>query len=161
MKLDIKNLNEVPQYFDDVFNEIYSNWGENNPKFWRSWIKSSMGKSDIPMTFVVLADGQFVGTFSLWRCDMQSRQDLTPWLGGIVVKKDKRGHGIGLFIQQEALGIIKTLGYKCAYLFTKLIGFYEKTGWQYVGEILNEKDEAERLYKIDLRGGSLKRDKKG
>jgi hypothetical protein len=93
MKLITKNIIGVPQYFDDVFSEIYANWGDNNLKFWRSWIESSISASDIPMTFVVLLDDEFVGTFSLWRCDLQSCQDLFPWLGGIVVKENQRGKG--------------------------------------------------------------------
>jgi GNAT superfamily N-acetyltransferase len=150
MKLVTKNLIEVPQYKDDVFAEIYANWGDNNPKFWRSWIESSMSASDIPMTFVVLLDDEFAGTFSLWRCDLQSRQDLSPWLGGIVVKEKHRGKGIGKYIQKQALNILINLGYKKAYLFTEMAGFYEKTGWRFTGDIVNEKDCVERLYIIDL-----------
>jgi GNAT superfamily N-acetyltransferase len=152
MNLIIKNLFEVPQYVDNVFSEIYANWGDNNPKFWRSWIENSMSASDIPMTFVVLLNNEFVGTFSLWRCDLQSRQDLFPWLGGIVVKEDQRGKGIGLYIQKEALEILKNLGYRKAYLITEITGFYEKTGWEFIGHIMNEKDEVERLYEINLDG---------
>jgi GNAT superfamily N-acetyltransferase len=152
MDLILKNLADVPEYFEMVFKEIYEIWGVNNPEYWRSWIQSSMSLSDIPMTFVVLSDNDFVATFSLWRCDLQSRQDLFPWLGGIVVKKNQRGKGIGLYIQKQALKLLKGLGYKKAYLFTEIIGFYEKTGWEFMGNIINENDNVERLYSINLDG---------
>ena len=60
-----------------------------------------MKSEGVPSTYVVLKDEQYVGTFSFWNCDLQSRQDLSLWLGGIVVVPFFRGLGIGLFIQKQ------------------------------------------------------------
>jgi N-acetylglutamate synthase-like GNAT family acetyltransferase len=57
--------------------------------------------------------------------------------------------GIGKYIQKQALRILKDLGYKKAYLFTEMTGFYEKTGWRFTGDIVNEKDGIEHLYVIN------------
>ena len=148
--VEIKNLYECPEYINIVVNWIYSEWGSNNFKYWDSWVRSSVNKESIPMTFVVFVDDKVAGTYSLWNCDMQSRQDLSPWLGGIVVKPDYRGRGIGLYIQEQAKIIMYTLGIDHAYLFTELTGFYEKTGWVFVEEIYDEKDRLVRLYKLCL-----------
>lgn len=144
------NLCLVPQYYDDVFNSIYTEWGKNNPNYWKSWIKSSMNPNGIPSTYVVVDNEQYLGTFSFWNCDLQSRQDLSPWLGGIVVDLSYRGKGIGLFIQEQAKQILLKNGIKKAYLFTELVGFYEKTGWSFVEEIFDEDDNIVRLYEICL-----------
>ena len=144
------NLTTAPEYFDDVFESIYSEWGDNNPQYWKSWIKSSMRACGIPSTYVVLDDKQYLGTFSLWNCDLQSRQDLSPWLGGIVVNPNYRGQGIGLYIQEQAKEILRREGVKQVYLFTETIGFYEKTGWVFDCQIYDEKDHLVRLYKLCL-----------
>lgn len=148
--LEIVNLDSEPQYFENVFNSIFGEWGENNHNYWKSWIKSSIKATGIPSTYVVLKNKEYVGTFSFWNCDMQSRQDLFPWLGGIVVVPDYRGQGIGLFIQEQAKKILKKERIEQAYLFTELTGFYEKTGWTFVEEIYNEKDKLVRLYRLCL-----------
>ena len=150
MNLSIKKLAEVPEYFEDVFQAIYSNWGNNNPNFWRNWIRSCMSSTGIPITYIVLLDDKFVGTFSLWLCDLQSCQNLSPWLGGIVVLEEYRGKGIGLYIQQQAKEILKTLNVDRAFLFTDHVGFYEKTGWIYFGEAVDENDKTVRLYRLAL-----------
>lgn len=144
------NLALVPQYFENVFESVYNEWGENNPNYWKSWIKSSIREKGVPSTYVVLSDKQYVGTFSFWNCDLQSRQDLTPWVGGIVVKPHFRGQGIGLFIQEEIIRILRKEGIIQAFLFTELIGFYERTGWNFVEEIYDENDHVVRLYKLLL-----------
>ena len=140
----------IPHYFDNVFESIYNEWGDNNPNYWKSWIKSSIRANGIPSTYVVLSDNEYVGTFSIWNCDLQSRQDLSPWVGGIVVNPSFRGQGIGLFIQTEVKRILKKEGIKHAYLFTELEGFYERTGWTFLEEIYDEKDRKVRLYQLCL-----------
>ena len=144
------NLNCVPHYFDEVFMSIYNEWGENNPNFWKCWIMSSMKSEGVPSTYVVIKDEQYVGTFSFWNCDLQSRQDLSPWLGGVVVVPAFRGQGIGVFIQEQAKKILQKEGIKQAYLYTEMTGFYEKTGWTFVEDIYDEKDKKVRLYKMYL-----------
>lgn len=144
------NLALAPRYFDNVFDSIFNEWGDNNPNYWRSWIKSSIRPNGIPATYVILSDDQYVGTFSIWNCDLQSRQDLTPWVGGIVVEPQFRGQGIGLFIQKEVKKVLKKEGIHEAYLFTELKGFYERTGWSFLEEIYDEKDHKVRLYRLGL-----------
>jgi len=150
MKLSVRNLAEYMECFDTVLNWIYEEWGHNNREFWSGWIKSSLSEHDIPQTYVVFYRSELVGTFSLWRCDLQSRQDLFPWLGGIVVEKKWRGQGIGLFIQNEAKKVLKNLGYRKAYLFTEMTGYYEKTGWLYIETGFDERNEAVRLYELNV-----------
>jgi len=150
MNLTVKNIVEDKQYFDEILNLIYKEWGNNDFEFWKSWVQSSMSENDVPMTFIVFCDNELVGTFSLWRCDLQSRQDLFPWLGGIVVKEEWRRKGVGLFIQHKAKEILKSLGYNKAYLFTKMTGYYEKTGWQFMDMGIDERGNSVRIYDINL-----------
>ena len=152
MNLTVKNIIEDKQYFDEVLNLLYKEWGNNNFEFWKTWVQSSMSSNSVPMTFIVFCDKELVGTFSLWRCDLdlQSRQDLFPWLAGIVVKEERRGKGIGLFIQNQAKKILKNLGFDKAYLSTEMTGYYERTGWQYIGKVHDRNNYMWNLYEITL-----------
>lgn len=147
---EIMPLYLKPEYFDDVFTAIYREWGANNPKYWTEWIHSSMRKEGIPSTYVVLYNSIYIATFSFWTSDLPSRQDLTPWVGGLVVEKEYRGRGIGLYLQKQIKKILKSMKIRCAYLFTEMIGFYEKTGWIYIGDSVDEKDCPVRLYMLEI-----------
>lgn len=148
--LEVYNLALVPNFFDNVFDLIYQEWGNENPNFWKNWLKACLNDSNIPSTFVVLDNGNFVGTFSIWVCDLQSRQDLYPWVGGVAVAKLHRGKGIGRYIQDQIKKTLREMNVKVAYLYTKLKSFYEKTGWLYIDDSFDEKDEKVRLYKITI-----------
>lgn len=83
----------------------------------------------LPQVFVAEDETGPVGTVALWRSDLLSRQDLTPWLALLYVKPQARGRHIGALLQQQVLYAAKQLGYKEVYLYTDLNGYYEKTGW--------------------------------
>lgn len=147
----VYNLADKPEYFDTVVDLLFNEWGTHEGKgnrvYWESWIRSSLSKTDVPQTYVAIENEVLLATFSLWRCDLQSRQDLFPWFGGLYVNPQYRHTGIGKMMQSQALSILKQLGYKEVYLFSELSGYYESTGWVYQGLIPNEQGEMVRLYK--------------
>ena len=55
------------------------------------------------MTFIALVNGELAGTISLWNCDMPSRQNLSPWLGGLYVNQKFRGKTYN----NEYVGVIR------------------------------------------------------
>lgn len=123
MSIKIENLNKHPEYIKVVTDWIYSEWGNNNYNYWKEWINNSLNDK-VPMTFIVLVDNIPAGTFSLWTCDIQSRQDLTPWFGGLYVVQEYRGklynnEKLGSLMQKHAIKVLKELKYETAYLFTK------------------------------------------
>lgn len=146
MKVCIENLRDYPQYIDTVVGWVYSEWGNNNRRYWNSWIRSSLSEREIPKTYIVFVDNDIAGTYSLWRCDLQSRQDLYPWFGGLYVSPKYRGKEIegmklGVRMQAHALKQIKELGYDKVYLFTeKNPKYYLNNGWKVLSLIPNEND---------------------
>lgn len=147
MKIRIENLRDYPQYINTVVGWIYSEWGNNNRRYWDSWIRSSLSEKEIPKTYIVFVDNNIVGTYSLWRCDLQSRQDLYPWFGGLYVSPEYRGKEIegiklGVRMQSHALKQVKELGYDKVYLFTeKNPKYYVANGWKVLSLIPDENDE--------------------
>ena len=157
MEIKIEILTRDSEYIKTVINWLYSEWGNNNPNFWESWVRSSLSSDQVPMTFIALIDDKPAGTISLWNCDIQSRQDLRPWVGGLYVAEEFRGHTytagkLGLLLQKHALWALKELGYQAAYAFTeKTTDYYERIDWEPIGTTYDENDEQIRLLKMDLK----------
>lgn len=156
MEIKIENLNKYNEYIGTVVNWIFSEWGNDNYKYWDSWIRSSLLDGDIPKTYIIFIDGKLAGTYSLWRCDLQSRQDLFPWFGGLYVHPNFRGkqYGgkkIGKRLLEHAYNELKELGYKKAYLFTeKSPKYYVENGWRVIGCVPDEKDDIVTLCELDI-----------
>lgn len=149
----IENLFDYPEYIDTVVNWLYSEWGDNNFQFWNSWVRSSINKKNIPITFIILVDNNIAGTYSLWNCDIQSRQDLYPWFGGLYVDKKYRGkeyygEKLGSLMQKHAIEQAQKLGVEILYLFTeKNPKYYIENGWHHFGYAYDEKDQQVSLCK--------------
>ena len=146
MKIIIDNLKNHPQYIEKVTKWLYSEWGNNNYNYWKSWVANSLSIHDVPQTYIVFIDDTIAGTYSLWRCDLQSRQDLYPWFGGLYVDNSFRGkyfegQKLGVILQQDAIQRIKALGYNKIYLFTeKNPQYYISNGWKKYDFAYDEND---------------------
>ena len=156
MDIYIDTLYNHMEYCELIFEWTYKEFGNNNPQYWKMWIKSSIKCDSIPMTYLIFDGDIVIGTFSLWRCDLQSRQDLFPWFGGFYIRPDYRGkiHNgtkLGYVVQNYALFRLKEWGYTEAFLFSeKGTTYYEKNGWQPIGIAYDEFDRQVFLCKYDL-----------
>ena len=85
-------------------------------------------------TFVLFDDGQPAGTAGLMRADLETRPDLTPWLGGLFVEPAfrGRGHATALVRQVEAFALAASV--PVLWLYTSTAEpLYLRLGWQRVG----------------------------
>ena len=145
--ITIEELRNRPECIPAVVKWLHNEWGHNNENYWTSWIQHSMQQNDIPKTYILFVNGQLVGTYSLWRCDLQSRQDLFPWFGGMYVctkyrGKSYNGQKLGEILQNHAVTELKRLRYQKAYLFTEHSpAYYERNGWEYLCQAPNERDQ--------------------
>ncbi len=71
------------------------------------------------------------------------REELTPWLGGLVVSKAYQGKGIGKLLIYSVKSDAKNLGFNSIYLLTfdsTLPNYYKQLGWVEIEKNhLNEK----------------------
>ena len=94
-------------------------------------LETHLNDKKLPIAFVVVENKQFIGTFSLRICDMDTHQHLSPWIGSVLVHPSKRNKGIGAFLVKSAEMIANELGYNHLYLFTPdKAAWYAKLGWQ-------------------------------
>ncbi|WP_294354084.1 GNAT family N-acetyltransferase [uncultured Clostridium sp.] len=62
-----------------------------------------------------------------WRFTFSS--GIVSWFSALIVNPVYRNKGIGVEIQNHILEYCKTKGYKEIYLYTDLVGYYEKNDW--------------------------------
>ena len=152
----IENLSSRINELHIVSEWLYSEWGRNNPKHWNSWVMHSNKTDDIPQTWGLFVNDELVGTYSLWLCDLQSRQDLSPWFGGLYICPKYRGKVIngkklGEQMIAHAINTLKKLGYAEAYLFTYTSPeYYKRFGWLPVYSEVDDCDIPVTICKISL-----------
>ena len=113
--------------------------------------RKRMNTDRLPLTLVALHDGELVGMVSLKFHDMDTRPDLDPWLGGLLVIPEWRNGGVGTMLMHRATEEALRLNVPRLYLWTHSAeGLYQKLGWQIV-ERANYFGKEAVVMQIDLR----------
>jgi GNAT superfamily N-acetyltransferase len=101
--------------------------------------RERMNTDRLPLTLVAVRAGlavncrELVGMVSLKFHDMDTRPDLDPWLGGLLVLPEWRNRGVGTMLMHRATGEARRLDVPRLYLWTHSAeGLYHKLGWQVV-----------------------------
>lgn len=132
--MEIKKLFDVNDSDIDGVVSLLVGWGEYNDfgrEVLTEVVKSRITNKDFPVVLVAKKDGKVVGTISLVANDTDLRQDLYPMMTMFVVDPDYRGQGIGTKLMKALLEISQK-SFKEVFLTTKLEGFYEKFGFEYL-----------------------------
>lgn len=149
--MQIINLSERPEFQDAVTDWLWQAFGsENSREFFASVVKSGLTGADLPQTFIALDGDRLAGTVGLWRCDLISRQDLTPWLAALYVDEAFRSRGLGQQLQAFVLEQTRRSGFRELYLYAEFTGYYERFGWNYIGDALDYPDKPVRVYHQSL-----------
>jgi GNAT superfamily N-acetyltransferase len=134
-RLEIVDLHRKRELIEVVTKWTWREWGTaDNYDFFKDLVQKSLNKDDIPQTFVALINNQPVGTVSLLKNDLKSRQDLSPWLASLYIAEEYRGRGIGRALQDFVMERAKSLGYRELYLFTRHSHYYKKNNWVFLEE---------------------------
>jgi len=146
--MEIVELKDRNSLFDKAVQVFWKQWGnENNYKFYEDAIvHSCTTSSDIPRFYVAIENGQIIGTYALLRNDLNSRQDLCPWLACLYVDEEFRGREIGSKLLQHSLQEAAKKGYDMLYLSTDLEDYYEKYCWRNSGLVYGVSGNHIKLY---------------
>ncbi|MEB8288668.1 GNAT family N-acetyltransferase [Klebsiella michiganensis] len=148
----IHPLYAAPQHASCVTEWLWRAFGADAlPRaFFASIVEHSQTPGALPITFVAVEGERLLGTVGLWRCDLISRQDLYPWMAALYVAPEARGQGLAGKLQQHVIGYARAQGYSELFLYSACRDFYERFGWQYIGEGLDYPAVAVSLYRYDL-----------
>ena len=150
MKIDIRPVAGSPEFHLEIAQWLWEEWGTPaNRGVYRSLVLHA--KADgVPAIYAAFLGGKPVGTVGILRTDLLSRQEFTPWMAVLFVLPQYRRRGIAGALQRHALAEAGRYGYDEIYLYTKLTGFYEKSGWGFVEDEVDDHGEAIRIYRKQL-----------
>ena len=124
-----------------------------------------MNRDQLPIAWVAHANGQLLGTAALRVHDLEGREDLTPWLGGVFVGSQFRRQGIGAALCATVEDAARSRGIQTLYLFTlDKQAWYSRQGWtafapcvwhERPGDIMSKdcrppNESMKRLFRLDV-----------
>jgi N-acetylglutamate synthase-like GNAT family acetyltransferase len=134
--MDIQYLREYQEVIPILAGWIYGEWSYLYPGTTRQdlegILRERINKKDLPLTLVAIEAGRPVGTASLKAFDMETRNDLTPWLTSLYIAPPWRRQGIGSNLVKAIEKKAAELEIRKLFLFTDaaLVDiFYAKLGW--------------------------------
>lgn len=152
-RIQFTTLADHPCHQQAVTDWLWQAFGHGASRaFYAAIVESSLRSEGLPLTFIALAGEKLVGTAGLWRCDLLSRQDLTPWLAALYIDAPARGQGVGAALQRHVIDYSRRAGFDVLYLYATFAGYYERHGWEYLGDGVDYPDRAVRLYRHRLAG---------
>ena len=134
----ISYLSEHPEYVQQLAQWLFKEWdsilGEGNPEARIKKLKAHMNRDELPIAWVAHAKGELLGTAALRVHDLEGREDLTPWLGGVFVGSPFRRRGIGAALCATVEEAARSRGIQTLYLFTlDKQAWYLRLGWKALG----------------------------
>jgi N-acetylglutamate synthase-like GNAT family acetyltransferase len=132
--VQISYLTEHPEHIPQLAQWLFEQWdtilGEKTPETRISKLKAHMNRDELPIAWVAHADGQLLGTAALRVHDLETHQDLTPWLGGVFVGSNFRRRGIGAALCATVEEEVRSRKIETLYLFTlDQQAWYSRLGW--------------------------------
>src|SRR6266849_9443684 len=136
--MQISYLADHPEFIPVLAPAIVEHWRAVLPEetIERRIIKlqKHANKDTLPIGWVAHADGQVFGTAALRVHDLEGREDLTPWLGGVFVGLHFRRQGIGAALCAAVENGARSRGIRTLYLFTlDKPAWYSRLGWTVLG----------------------------
>jgi predicted N-acetyltransferase YhbS len=96
-------------------------------------LTNACGRATIPTVFVAFDGTEPLGSAKLVHSDMDTRQDLGPWLAGVFVTPQHRRRGIGAALVRRAMHEANALATERLYLYTHTAEpFYSSLGWTFL-----------------------------
>jgi GNAT superfamily N-acetyltransferase len=113
----------------------WQEWGHppepEDPAWWLATTVREAGRDELPVTFVAHdVAGAVLGAVGLDTYDLDERQDTSPWVTGMIVRRDRRGEGVGRMLLQHLERWAAEHRIADAWVGTDTaLGFYQRCGW--------------------------------
>ena len=131
----IRPLTMYAQQIPLIAGWFYKEWralyGEQTETDVRQRLESWLTQGTIPTAFAAVLHEQVIGTVALKEFELQFPE--APWLAGLFVVPELRGHGAGKLLVQAAEREALILGVQRLFLYTPdMHEFYLRLGWRMV-----------------------------
>jgi len=130
----ISCLADYPQHIPQLTRWMFEEWdvmlGEKTPEARIKKLNAHLNRDQLPIAWVAHVEGQLLGSAALRVHDLEGREDLTPWLGGVFVGPQFRRRGVGAALCATVENAARSRGVQTLYLFTlDKQAWYSQQGW--------------------------------
>ncbi len=154
MALVIEKLEHARQHFEEAAQLLYAEFSkptgrtlENRKEMLQA---NSSGRSDY-VTYVAYEGDAFLATATFAKYDLETRQDLTPWLASVATMPAARRKGIGRQVVKAVEDHARAAGVKTLYLFTPdRMRLYYLMGWRPMQTFQHDDGKIHTLMSLDL-----------
>jgi N-acetylglutamate synthase-like GNAT family acetyltransferase len=129
-------LLDHPDFVEVLATPIWQHWRDALPEDATvehrvAKLRQHMQKSQLPIALVAHQKGEALGIAALRLNDLEGREDLSPWLGGVFVLNCHRGQGVASVLCQAIKRLASGMKIESLYLFTHdQQRLYERLGWR-------------------------------
>lgn len=149
--MKIISIRKNPEYKDEAITYFQEKWSSVLPIIYEDSIVHSINaKNSLPQWYLLQREGETIGCAGLITNDFISRGDLYPWINALFIDENHRGNGYGSLLIDQAKADAKEGGFNYAYLCTEHVGYYEKYGFNYIGNGYHPWGGESRIYEIKL-----------
>ena len=147
----IISIKENPMYRDAGIKYFQQSWQSVWPIIYKDSITHCINaRDDLPQWYLLEKNQDIIGCAGLITNDFISRGDLYPWVCALFIDEKHRGNSYAKLLLDKAKCDAKKFGYKFLYLCTDHIGYYEKYGFEYLGQGYHPWEEESRIYQIEM-----------
>lgn len=150
--MKVISIRENPEYRDKAISYFPSKWDVPAIIYEDSIIHSLDTPNPLPQWYLLEKDNVIIGCAGLITNDFISRMDLYPWICALYIEEQYRGNAYSSLLIEKAKIDAAKAGFKKLYLCTYHIGFYEKIGFEYIGQGYHPWNEESRIYQISVDG---------
>lgn len=149
--MKIISIRENPEYKEKAIQYFQNSWSEVLPIIYEDCILNCINApQSLPQWYLLEKENEIIGCAGLITNDFISRMDLYPWLCALFIDEKYRGHNYGNLLIEKAKTDTKNFGFSYLNLSTDHIGYYEKLGFEYIGQGYHPWDEETRIYQIKV-----------
>ena len=147
--IQIIAVREHPDYVNKAVDYFSSKWDVPRKTYQDCISNSLTTESPLPRWYLMFKNNEIIGSYGLIVNDFISRQDLWPWMCAVYIDENERGNALGSRLLKHGRREAAALGFSIVYLSTDHVGYYEKYGWQYIGQGYKHNGTDIRIYEAE------------
>jgi putative hydrolase of the HAD superfamily len=135
--MHISYLADHPEFIGTLVSWSVEQWRfvlpEDTTAIRTAKFQAHLNRDVLPIAWIAHSEDEVFGMAALRAYDLEGREDLTPWLGGVLVGPPFRRRGIGTALCRVVEDKAYALGVRTLYLFTlDRQAWYVTSGWSII-----------------------------